>query len=57
MPHLVKSSMHSHYTNHNDFKQNIMNDFYSIAKNQSIYTNSSVSGAMSTAQQAACNMN
>jgi len=36
--------MHSHYTNHIDFKQNIMKDFYSIAENRSIYTNSSVLG-------------
>lgn len=45
MPHPVRSRTHSYYINYNAFKQNIIQELYSIAKNQSICTNSSVLGA------------
>ena len=45
MPHLVQSSIQYHYTNHNVFKQNVIHDLYSTAKNHSIYTNSCVGHA------------
>jgi hypothetical protein len=55
--HLVRSTTHSHYTNYNASKQNIVQDLYSIAKNHLFAPTALCRACKLTAQWAAYNMN